>query len=33
MHAGKGKKCVLNQMDKPKKGKKKSAKKKRNYGY
>jgi hypothetical protein len=31
MHKGKGKQCVLNQQDKPKK--KKAKKKKRNYGY
>ena len=32
MHAGKGKQCILNQQDKPKKkAKKKKAKK--NYGY
>ena len=31
MHKGKGKQCVLNQQDKPKK--KTSKKKKRNYGY
>lgn len=30
MHKGKGKQCVLNQQDKPKK---KAKKKKRNYGY
>ena len=32
MHKGKGKQCVLNQQDKPKK-KKQAKKKKRNYGY
>lgn len=31
MHKGKGKQCVLNQSDKPKKKKKKKVKK--NYGY
>jgi len=32
MHAGKGKQCVLNQQDKPKK-KKKAKKGKKTYGY
>ena len=35
MHAGKGKQCILNQQDKPKKkkAKKKPKKAKKNYGY